>query len=1301
MNNDLNLNNDSYNEDEDKNLIREFDNDINKLFQLFILQREKNPNEFEQDNIKSQIKQIFLIEKKKISVNYINIILLILKFSSISLNSILEIDINKLILKNNSSKGIIDQNIITQIINFGGKENIKYTQSIINSFFEIIFIELFGLLDIQINKKTMKKVISFIIELTDSQYKNFRYYGCLIIMILYSNLLEEYKIIEKNNSNHDELKEKANLIDVCINTLNEKWFLKKSYLYETSNEIRELIGDYIYKICKFSSFNFKIIFNEDLIRYFKLLLSDPSNKVKCKYLYLLYEIVKRLKTNEIKRKLITILSECHLILLNSCVDKEKQISKISMKILDKLAKQQILDPKILSYLSSHLYCDDIQIRDIVTKICIKVILEYDKSKIINDDDNDSETNNENGGSTFFNNEISDEEDESNNKINKIDNNLSKSFVKHLKYKKKIKKEEEELTASNFLILSFYLYEWSDGNDIFIMRQILSNYQRSSIKKIFCFSNYYTDIMELLFENFSKEIVELNEFSSNFSVEKIFNHKIGKLEISPIKLFETISKILLIQIEYFGNIMIVNLNNTDKYNSIKTLNNKFIFEINEKFPNLIKMLSSHNYLKLTNILFDIISIIKFNSQDIVEIVSIDMLKNYKDILSIISEHSHFSYFIKSFNIQNFDFSMNDILNYHQSLFNFCKKLIEFEKYLINDKEEIKELIKKYFTSKIEEQFHQQIKNNLLEFNKEKEEKIIIDLINEFYEKTSIDKKKQKSLKNHASYNFNEFTNNFNIESQKQFISLLNLIKELIDFQKDNYTFLIDHLSHEKSQNFIVFLICFIKSQLKIIITENKKNIKKESNIQINILENCKIGIQLSFTLIENILFILLNACINKDVKLIYNDEYCSLRKILIDYLINFLNINYSEEKSIINDLLLITKTRSIICLFIILTYNLNSLIPENIFLDLKEYTLNIEKNDNILEEENIIFECIRNFIEYLMIYFKNFNGKFINENSIFYNDEYTIKLESTQFIVEYICKLMLINYEISSYKNLCLIFFEFLITINYNDLISHIIYVFYERFFEKEIAYSELYFDKSKSILLQFSLNLILLISNNKSIIFSIKNYKIVNYFSTLSSDDLEKDKLSCIKKIIEFYNKTIKKIKNKYSSDKLNPDRIDYILKDSEMLVLFLINSINMGLMVDEDNDKKGNKYLNNNLKNQKYLILSFEIMKNNPLLDKDQYKYILKKTLNNINCSLKIENLDSKSLKAIENIKNYLIKKADVYLLSENEYKNEQIKENVNVIKHEKALIETNSQKKISKKPKKRKIISSNKIIEKKFKDI
>lgn len=297
--------------------------------------------------------------------------------------------------------------------------------------------------------------------------------------------------------------------------------------------------------------------------------------------------------------------------------------------------------------------------------------------------------------------------------------------------------------------------------------------------------------------------------------------------------------------------------------------------------------------------------------------------------------------------------------------------------------------------------------------------------------------------------------------------------------------------------------------------------------------------------------------------------------------------------------------------------------------------------------------------------------------------------------------MLINYEISSYKNLCLIFFEFLITINYNDLISHIIYVFYERFFEKEIAYSELYFDKSKSILLQFSLNLILLISNNKSIIFSIKNYKIVNYFSTLSSDDLEKDKLSCIKKIIEFYNKTIKKIKNKFSSDKLNPDRIDYILKDSEMLVLFLINSINMGLMVDEDNDKKGNKYLNNNLKNQKYLILSFEIMKNNPLLDKDQYKYILKKTLNNINCSLKIENLDSKSLKAIENIKNYLIKKADVYLLSENEYKNEQIKENVNVIKHEKALIETNSQKKISKKPKKRKIISSNKIIEKKFKDI
>lgn len=1297
MNNDLNLNNDSYNEEENKNLIREFDNEINKLFQLFILQREKNPNEFEQDNMKLHIKQIFLIEKKKISVDYINIILLILKFSSIALNSILEIDINKLILKTNTSKGIIDQNIISQIINFGGKENIKYTQSIINSFFEIIFIELFGLLDIQINKKTMKKVISFIIELTDSQYKNFRYYGCLIIMILYSNLLEEYKMIEKNNSNNEELKEKANLIDVCINTLNEKWFLKKSYLYETSNEIRELISDYIYKICKFSTFNFKIIFNDDLIRYFKLLLSDPSNKVKCKYLYLLYEIVKKLKTNEIKRKLITILSECHLILLNSCVDKEKQISKISMKILDKLAKQQILDPKILSYLSSHLYCDDIQIRDIVTKICIKVILEYDKSKIINDDDNDSENNNENGGSTFFNNEISDEEDELNNKI---DNNLSKSFVKHLKNKKNKKKEEEELTATNFLIVSFYLHEWSDGNDIFIMKQILSNLQRSSIKKIFSFSNYYTDILELLFENFSKEVVELNDFSSNFSVEKIFNHKIGKLEISPIKLFETISKILLIQIEFFANHMIANLNNTDKYNSIKAIYNKFIFEINEKFPNLIKMLSSHNYLKLTNILFDIISIIKFNDQDIEEIISIDMLKNYKEILSIISEHSHFSYFIKSFNKQNFDFSLNDILNYHQSLFNYCKKLIEFEKYLkINDREEIKEFIKKYITSKIEEQFHLQIKKNILEFNKEKEETIIIDLINEFYEKTSIDKKKQKSLKNNAIYNLNELTNNFNVESQKQFISLLNLIKELIDFQKDNYTFLIDHLNHEKSHNFIIYLICFIKSQLKIIITENKKNIKKESNIEINVYENCKIGIQLSFTLIENILFILLNACINKDIKLINNDEYCSLRKSLIDYLINFLNMNYLEEKSITNDLLLITKTRSIVCLFIILTYNLNSLIPENIFLNLKEYTFDIDKKDDIFEE-NIIFECIRNFIEYMMIYFKNINGKYINENSIFYNDEYTIKLENTQFIVEYICKLMLINYEISSYKNLCLIFIEFLITINYNDLISHIIFVFYERFFEKEIAYSELYFDKSKSILLQFSLNLILLISNNKSIIFSAKNFKNLGYFSTLSTDDLEKDKLSCIKKIIELYNKTIKKIKNKYSSDKLNPDRIDYILKDSEMFVLFLINSINMGLILDEDNVTKGNKYLNNNLKNQKYLIVSFEIMKNNPLLDKDQYKYILKKTLNNINNSLKIENLDSKSLKAIENIKNYLIKKADVYLLSENEHKDEQINENVKPMKRDKVLIETNSQNKISKKPKKRKIISSNKIIEKKFKD-
>ena len=1121
------------------------------------------------NKLKSFAKEMLLVnsnDNKKVKVNLNSIIAMMFKFAGLSLEPFYspEKETPKISFENNFK----DSDLIAKLINSTSLSQTTYQQQQVNTLFEVCFYELFTYLDIIFNEKQYMKLINALIDLSENAYRKIRYYSSLTLLILLSCLLEELEANQlklKENPQNFNAEEKFNKIDDLIQMIKEKWYIRKQV--DLAAEVRELIAEYMLKICKFHIFNFKVILSDDICSFIKTVLSDESKKVKQKYLLLIHDSIKKSKDEKVRKIIINIFKNCQLTILNLCIDKDKTVSKSAMKIFERLAKYGFLDFKALTFLVPHLFSEDKAIREIVTKICINVMY---FSKTLEDG-----------------NEYSSSEDEAQGE-------LSKSILKAVKSKKIQFNREEINNAYNFMLLMVNIHKWT-SNDILLIKILHANFY-FSLKNLLLNVNYYINLLELLIDNLDMNKLNLNELGNSGLVEELFGEEIGSFDISAKNLFETIILMLSLTFEE------LNKGTNSKPEEIHRYVT-FINSFNSKCPRLIKLLSANNLLYLTSIILDIFPLLKFNFNETLQI-SNDSFNELVNILEILSEHK-----------ENNDLSI--VFKYHKSLFNFYFIISNLEKEYFNSKNSADIVFENFLIKPTIKSFEDLIVNKDYLSNHSIEE-----LEKEFSDKIQIIDKNNKKKSNKPQDSSNKI---------KTFAKLLNLIKEIIEINKDKGSFSEKYLFNNKSNDMLNFLFNLIKALLSSQCHRTEEN-----------YEDIDIIIKMSFSIIEDIILLLLNNCISN--KLVTQNDYISIRDNTIERLIDLSSECYKEEKDIVNNLIYNMKSRAIGSLLTLITYISNTL-ADNLIFNINQSLIN--GIANYLDKEIILF-------------FKSYQiDHNIVNNSYFTKNEYTLRLENSKYICESFCKLLIINYEITSNVQLCELFFETFTLISYPSVIQEIIDFFYEKFMEKEIAYAELYNDLDKNILMMFTYKQI--VNNHHNNCLSNLNRLKIAYnstvFNNLTEKEIDEDKLSQCRLIIDCYYKTLKKLKGKYTND--NKERLDFILKDRNSLVLFLINSINISLsykVVEKLGKKKEkNEY---EFENINLILYSNEFMKHSPLLTKEEFKYILKKTLNNIRLIESLDNCPKTVLKIVDNLKTYLIKRANVSI--NKELAKEEVKEEV-----------------------------------------
>ena len=248
-----------------------------------------------------------------------------------------------------------------------------------------------------IKEKDFEKFKDFIInmfKLLSNGYRKLRYISCIILSrfleSLYNEmaktkklLKEKSKVLENrqnslSNGTLTLLKNKVQIINQLILLLKENLIIKK--IIDISKDIRVIIADSLFKISKK---HFNLLFQDQkLIKFYPFFLNDPSSIVTFKYLQLLYEELSELSKEEEEKSeeeenenshqlknnikyseeeeenlkiIVKILSLTRDSILKLCLKDDKNIAKMSMRIIDLLSFQKILEPKTVHQLLPHLF----------------------------------------------------------------------------------------------------------------------------------------------------------------------------------------------------------------------------------------------------------------------------------------------------------------------------------------------------------------------------------------------------------------------------------------------------------------------------------------------------------------------------------------------------------------------------------------------------------------------------------------------------------------------------------------------------------------------------------------------------------------------------------------------------------------------------------------------------------------------------------------------------------------------------------------------------------------------------------
>ena len=261
-----------------------------------------------------------------------------------------------------------------------------------------------------------------------------------LIVAEYSKNQKLLKQEEKNNKSRRKSANKNNKIEdsnyrmrynLCNNLAEYINDIKKNFIVykicDYSKEIRMILCEMIERISKN---NFNIIFGEfKLVEYFNFFLQDPSDVIRVKYLQIIYDRlnaineseeneltkntkklddffdVNKKKENIEKNKedkdssknthlsyshpteddlkesmsiIIEILNKTKATILSICVKEDSFLAKSGIKILDLLAKQNILETKTVNNLLLHLFNEEPKIRALISQITINYILNFEQ-----------------------------------------------------------------------------------------------------------------------------------------------------------------------------------------------------------------------------------------------------------------------------------------------------------------------------------------------------------------------------------------------------------------------------------------------------------------------------------------------------------------------------------------------------------------------------------------------------------------------------------------------------------------------------------------------------------------------------------------------------------------------------------------------------------------------------------------------------------------------------------------------------------------------------------------------------------
>jgi len=564
------------------------------------------------------------------------------------------------------------------------------------------------------------------------------------------------------------LENKINLLEDFIENLKNKFIFKK--ITDVSANIRSIISDYISKISENYFSNF---FDNETVKFFSIFLIDPSDKIKSKYLQIIYEKLDNINETDFEC-IIKILKESRDLILNICIREEKRIAKKGIRIIELISKHNILDSNTVNLLIPHLFNPDPSIRELISNVVLNYILNFEKRDVINEEDEN-------------NNEEEDYSQINKSKLKKNERDLMEICENN--------EEIEDDSSNNKANIPEYRYSLENLIEIFEFFFKLTEKDDKMIKVLV--DNFYPKMK--VFRNFSLffDFIDLILSKSNFRSTEEASQEAAETDNYSNVNFNQLLKVCLLVLKYSIEKLqdeIDNAKNSADVNNIMKdqipINEDFLNNLISRTPAYIRKIIINEdvfyetFVEITN-LFENFKIYNYN------LVKFDKEKIY-DILEELQKVFFYNFILKNKNDQYY--SHDNFLCC--SIENIGKIIIKLINFLSINK-----------------------MNNEISTIYDNEKNIIRELSSKLYEKISEKILQNKSFLSGDAYNYNillsECLSNEEAENLIYLIVRFDCILNYFGSFNDSFISKLDFL---KFQNFIFNVIKYYREKIQININE---------------------------------------------------------------------------------------------------------------------------------------------------------------------------------------------------------------------------------------------------------------------------------------------------------------------------------------------------------------------------------------------------------------------------------------------------------------------------------------------------